>query len=271
MHGRQGGHGAGGAHQARGIRGGPAERFGPGSAAISGNFRCRAATFSGAGGSPRGRAWLRVRTPRGRLANLGSCPGRTRANSELPPPTSKTRTGVCKYLGPGRKAPPGGTGGPPPPGPGPGRRGPAPPGAASRKAAPLPGGPHRVGGHRPVTLHLIIRHHLTKNLEGLEGPGHALRGQVPGLGQPLAQAGDLPAVQQDAEAARGALSAMARRTVRLPRSRAAKRAGLNEDGHGLRRSYAVLRGGSTRLSRKSVRDSQRLAAQDRPTTSAKYC
>ena len=69
------------------------------------------------------------------------------------------------------------------------------------------------------------RHHLLEDFEGLQGPGHALRGQLTGGGQPLPQPGNLPAVEQHPELPAGVRSATARRTVRLPRSRAAKRRG----------------------------------------------
>ena len=47
------------------------------------------------------------------------------------------------------------------------------------------------------------RHDLLKILKGRQGPGHALRGQLPGGGQPLPQTGDLAAVDQDPKSAAG--------------------------------------------------------------------
>ncbi len=61
------------------------------------------------------------------------------------------------------------------------------------------GGPHRVGSHHPAVLHPIVGQRLLKTCQGLQGSGHALRGQLAGLGQAPAQAGDFPEVQQELE------------------------------------------------------------------------
>lgn len=45
----------------------------------------------------------------------------------------------------------------------------------------------------------MVGQRLLKTCQGLEGLGHALLGQLPGLGQAPAQASDFPEVQQEME------------------------------------------------------------------------
>ena len=185
-----------------------------------------AATFSGSGGSPRGRAWLRVRTPRGRLAR-DRFPARAHQGELRAAPAhikdqevrgrEHFRSQGGEHAGEGQ------------PGLGLGIQhlDGQPQGIPHliQEELPVPGLAQGLGAHGPANRNLMGRHDLLKGLERFQGPGHALRGQVPGGSQPLPQPGNFPAVGQDPEFSPGGRSATARRTVRLPRSRAAKRRG----------------------------------------------